>query len=174
MEIVNAILIFLALVLMWGALNLERSPVARVEVDQSSQLNDSMNFLQKLRTKSPKEEIQARRIRAFQANLAQITDENPELLGSTESILNEKEQINSAHLTSLINKIEALGLAKTQELESHERNVELHDNNITMIEKDLLQLVELIAQVQQQSAASAETIHDISNSIEKVKTVVGY
>lgn len=174
MEIVNAVLIFMALVLMWGALNLDRSPAARVEVDQSSQLNDSMTFLQKIRTKSPREEIQSRRIRAFQENLAHITHENPELLKSTESSLSEREQGNSDQLTSLLEKTEALGSARSQERQSEEMNAEQQQQDITLIENNLLELVGLIAQIQDESTASSETIQDLSNSIEKVKTVVGY
>ena len=92
MEIVNAILIFLALVLMWGALNLDRAPTARVEIDQSSQLNDSMTFLQKLRTKSPSEIVQSKRVKAYQANLLKMAEENPDLLNGAEELLEEREE----------------------------------------------------------------------------------
>ena len=57
MQIINAILLFLAILLMWSTLNLERSTanIARPG-DQSSQLADSMEFLRKIKNKSPKEE----------------------------------------------------------------------------------------------------------------------
>lgn len=174
MEIVNAVLIFMALVLMWGALNLDRSPVARVETDQSSQLNDSMTFLQKLRSKSPREEIQSRRIRAFQANLAQITDENPELLKGTDAMLTEREMGNNNNLVSLIQSTEELEAARIFDLQVQQKNAEQQQQDIVSIEGDLAALVGLIAQVQQEAAASSQTIEDLSNSIEKVKTVVGY
>ena len=45
MEIVNAVLLMCALILVWGAINLERPAAQRVEVNQSDQLNDSINFL---------------------------------------------------------------------------------------------------------------------------------
>ena len=174
MEIVNAVLIFMALVLMWGALNLDRSPMARVEVDTNSQLNDSMTFLQKLRSKSPKEEIQTRRIRAFQANLAQITDENPELLAGTESMLTSREEGNSIQLNSLISNTEAMGVARLEEIKVEDERYGQQRQAITAIENDLLELVGAISQVQQESAASSQTIEELSSSIEKVRVVVGY
>ena len=174
MEIVNAVLIFMALVLMWGALNLDRSPMARVEVDQSSQLNDSMTFLQKLRSKSPKEEIQTRRIRAFQANLAQITDENPELLVGTESMIANREEENGIQLNSLISSAEAMGVARLEEIKVQEENNGQRRQDIAAIEDDLLELVNAITQVQQEGMASSQTIEELSTSIEKVRVVVGY
>jgi len=174
MEIVNAVLIFMALVLMWGALNLDRSPMARVEVDQSSQLNDSMTFLQKLRSKSPKEEIQTRRIRAFQANLAQITDENPELLLDTESMMADREEENGIQLNSLISNAEAMGVARLEEIKVQEEKNGQQRQDIVAIEKDLLELVSAISQVQQEGMASSQTIEELSTSIEKVRVVVGY
>lgn len=174
MEIVNAVLIFVALVLMWGALNLDRSPMARVEVDQSSQLNDSMTFLQKLRSKSPKEEIQTRRIRAFQANLAQITDENPELLVGTESMIANREEENGIQLNSLISSAEAMGVARLEEIKMQEENNGQRRQDIAAIEDDLLELVNAITQVQQEGMASSQTIEELSTSIEKVRVVVGY
>ena len=174
MEIVNAVLIFVALVLMWGALNLDRSPMARVEVDQSSQLNDSMTFLQKLRSKSPKEEIQTRRIRAFQANLAQITDENPKLLVGTESMIANREEENGIQLNSLISSAEAMGVARLEEIKVQEENNGQRRQDIAAIEDDLLELVNAITQVQQEGMASSQTIEELSTSIEKVRVVVGY
>lgn len=174
MEIVNAVLIFVALALMWGALNLDRSPMARVEVDQSSQLNDSMTFLQKLRSKSPKEEIQTRRIRAFQANLAQITDENPELLVGTESMIADREEENGIQLNSLISSAEAMGVARLEEIKMQEENNGQRRQDIAAVEDDLLELVSTISQIQQESMASSQTIEELSTSIEKVRVVVGY
>mgnify|MGYP004487258851 FL=1 len=174
MEIINAVLIFMALVLMWGALNLDRSPAARVEVDQSSQLNDSMTFLQKLRNKSPKEEVQSRRIRAFQANLAQISDENPQLLENTEAILGGRDEDNSKFLDSLIQSTENLGTFRLEERQNQETAATHQQEDARSIEEDLIELVGMIVQVQQDVAASSDTIEGISNSVEKVKTVVGY
>ena len=44
MEIINGILLLLALALVWGAVNLERPAVSKVEINQSDQMNESMNF----------------------------------------------------------------------------------------------------------------------------------
>ena len=49
MEIINGILLLLALALVWGAVNLERPAVSKVEINQSDQMNESMNFLKRLK-----------------------------------------------------------------------------------------------------------------------------
>ena len=45
----NVILIVLAILLLWGAINLDRTSQRRVVEDQSAQLNDSIEILRKLR-----------------------------------------------------------------------------------------------------------------------------
>ena len=50
----NIILILLAILLLWGAINLDRTSQRRVVEDQSAQLNDSIEILRKLKGKSKK------------------------------------------------------------------------------------------------------------------------
>jgi|GEM_PF-1499407 len=85
MQIINAILLFLAILLMWSTLNLERSTnnIAKPG-DQSSQLNDSMEFLRKLKNKSPKEESQSKRIEAYKKIAEESLKDNPESIDRVE------------------------------------------------------------------------------------------
>ena len=55
MEIINGILLILALAFVWGAVNLERPAVSKVEINQSDQMNESMNFLKRLKKPSARE-----------------------------------------------------------------------------------------------------------------------
>ena len=63
MEIINGILLILS-AFVWGAVNLERPAVSKVEINQSDQMNESMNFLKRLKT-SAGEESQSRRLNAY-------------------------------------------------------------------------------------------------------------
>ena len=56
MEMINAVFLMVALVLVWGAINLERPATHRVEVNQTDQLNESIKFLQRLKSTSAKEQ----------------------------------------------------------------------------------------------------------------------
>ena len=49
MNMGNLILIVLAILLLWGAINLDRTSQRRVVEDQSAQLNDSIEILRKSR-----------------------------------------------------------------------------------------------------------------------------
>ena len=60
MEIINGILLLLALALVWGAVNLERPAVSKVEINQSDQMNESMNFLKRLKRPSAREDSQSK------------------------------------------------------------------------------------------------------------------
>lgn len=174
MEIVNAILIFLALMLMWGALNLERAPAARVEVDQSSQLNDSMTFLQKLRTKSPNEVVQSKRVKAYQANLLKMADENPGLLDGAEELLVEREEESKKMILNMINDARRVREVKAEEQSATAELIANQRADANLIETNLIQLIEMIALVNQESSATSETIAQISEDVGKVKAIVGY
>ncbi len=174
MEIVNAILIFLALVLMWGALNLDRAPAARVEIDQSSQLNDSMTFLQKLRTKSPNEIVQSKRVKAYQANLLRMADENPNLLDGAENLLDEREEETKKMILNMINAARRVREAKAEEQGAMAELIANQRADANLIETNLIQLIEMIALVQEESSSTSETIARVSEDVGKVKAIVGY
>ena len=84
MEIVNAVLLMCALILVWGAINLERPGAQRVELNQSDQLNDSINFLKKLKKPSAKEQSQDRRAQAFKSHVDSVSEEIPSTMDSIE------------------------------------------------------------------------------------------
>ena len=63
MEIVNAVLLILALTFVWGAVNLERPSASRVEINQTDQFNESVKFLQRLKKPSAKEDSYDREIK---------------------------------------------------------------------------------------------------------------
>ena len=89
MEIINAVLLMAALILVWGAVNLDRPATHRVELNQSDQLNESIKFLQRLKSPSAKEQSFNRRLQAYKSTVDSVVTEIPstvEVLASCDII----------------------------------------------------------------------------------------
>ena len=103
MNMGNVILIVLAILLLWGAINLDRTSQRRVVEDQSAQLNDSIEILRKLKSKSPSESSNNRRIAAYSETVNRAVKENPEYLGKIEKDFDAGASSNSVDIEKLIN-----------------------------------------------------------------------
>ena len=103
MNMSNVILIVLAILLLWGAINLDRTSQRRVVEDQSAQLNDSIEILRKLKGKSPSEASNNRRIAAYSETVNRAAKENPEFLGKIEKDFEAGASSNSVDIEKLIN-----------------------------------------------------------------------
>ena len=103
MNMSNVILIVLAILLLWGAINLDRTSQRRVVEDQSAQLNDSIEILRKLKSKSPSESSNNRRIAAYSETVNRAAKENPEFLGKIEKDFDAGASSNSVDIEKLIN-----------------------------------------------------------------------
>ncbi len=99
----NVILIVLAILLLWGAINLDRTSQRRVVEDQSAQLNDSIEILRKIKGKSPSEASNNRRIAAYSETVNRAAKENPEFLGKIEKDFDAGASSNSVDIEKLIN-----------------------------------------------------------------------
>ncbi len=102
MNMSNVILIVLAILLLWGAINLDRTSQRRVVEDQSAQLNDSIEILRKLKGKSPSEASNNRRIAAYSETVNRAAKENPEYLGKIEKDFDAGASSNSVDIDKLI------------------------------------------------------------------------
>ena len=103
MEIINGILLILALAFVWGAVNLERPAVSKVEINQSDQMNESMNFLKRLKKPSAREESQSRRLNAYKSTMDNIISEIPDTMQKIEESYEGICQGNNRKLRQLIN-----------------------------------------------------------------------
>ena len=103
MNMSNVILIVLAILLLWGAINLDRTTQRRVVEDQSAQLNDSIEILRKLKGKSPSEASNNRRIAAYSETVNRAAKENPEYHGKIEKDFEAGASSNSVDIEKLIN-----------------------------------------------------------------------
>ena len=103
MNMSNVILIVLAILLLWGAINLDRTSQRRVVEDQSAQLNDTIEILRKIKGKSPSEASNNRRIAAYSETVNRAAKENPEFLGKIEKDFDAGASSNSVDIEKLIN-----------------------------------------------------------------------
>ena len=103
MNMSNVILIVLAILLLWGAINLDRTSQRRVVEDQSAQLNDTIEILRKIKGKSPSEANNNRRIAAYSETVNRAAKENPEYLGKIEKDFDAGASSNSVDIEKLIN-----------------------------------------------------------------------
>ena len=103
MNMSNVILIVLAILLLWGAINLDRKSQRRVVEDQSAQLNDTIEILRKIKGKSPSEASNNRRIAAYSETVNRAAKENPEYLGKIEKDFDAGASSNSVDIEKLIN-----------------------------------------------------------------------
>ena len=103
MNMSNVILIVLAILLLWGAINLDRTSQRRVVEDQSAQLNDTIEILRKIKGKSPSEASNNRRIAAYSETVNRAAKENPEYLGKIEKDFDAGASSNSVDIEKLIN-----------------------------------------------------------------------
>ena len=103
MNLSNVILIIAAIILLWGAINLDRTSQRRVIEDQSSQLNDSMEILNRLKGKSPEEKSKSRRVDEYSKIVNKAVEENPEHIEQIEANFVAGTSSNNANLESLLN-----------------------------------------------------------------------
>lgn len=103
MNMSNVVLIVLAILLLWGAINLDRTSQRRVVEDQSAQLNDTIEILRKIKGKSPSEASNNRRIEAYSETVNRAAKENPEYLGKIEKDFDAGASSNSVDIEKLIN-----------------------------------------------------------------------
>ena len=130
MNLSNVILIIAAILLLWGAINLDRTSQRRVIEDQSSQLNDSMEILNRLKGKSPEEKSKSRRVDEYSKIVNKAVEENPEHIEQIEANFVAGTSSSNANLESLLNStnqisanLEEIGVKSTdskakQEIES--------------------------------------------------------
>jgi len=168
MNMSNVILIILAILLLWGAINLDRTSQRRVVEDQSAQLNDSIEILRKLKAKSPNEESQTRRIDAYSETVNRAAKENPQFLVKIEKDFEAGSSSNSADLEKLIDttaeiaesldglKVKAAEAKSKQEIDSR------------FVAENLTRLVQSINAVETSSQEFSQNSAVLSQNIAEV------
>ena len=136
----NLILIVLAILLLWGAINLDRTSQRRVVEDQNAQFNDSIEILRKLKGKTPSEESNNRRIAAYSETVNRAAKENPEHLGKIEKDFDAGASSNSADIENLIDStnqiaenLESIQTKATENKAKQELDSRLVAENLTKL-----------------------------------------
>lgn len=174
MQIINAMLLFLAILLIWSTLNLERSSKLSTPVDQSSQLNDSMEFLRKLKNKSAKEESQTKRINAYQSTVEESLQDNPQTIDRVQSdfIQRSKQSEQQIHglSTSSQNLAEKLEKIRVSIMESKsQEDIEFNETS-SLLREMMIVIGQLETTTKQLETKSIE----LNNQISEVKSGVVY
>lgn len=174
MEIVNAVLLILALTFVWGAVNLERPSASRVEINQTDQFNESVKFLQRLKKPSAKEDSYDRRINAYKSTMDSIISEIPDTVQQME----ESYEHNNKNATQKIGQLNSLVGSITTILEGN--NDTQQQSFLTAIEKlnqlssQINNLKTTIRPIDEQLNQNQDLLNDLSADTEKVKQSVGF
>ena len=174
MEIVNAVLLILALTFVWGAVNLERPSTSRVEINQTDQFNESVQFLQRLKKPSAKEDSYNRRINAYKSTMDSIISEIPDTVQQMEDSYDH----NNKTATQKIGQLNSLVGSITTRLEGN--NDTQQQNFLTAIEKlnqlssQINNLKTTISPIDEQLNQNQDLLNNLSADTEKVKQSVGF
>lgn len=174
MEIVNAVLLILALTFVWGAVNLERPSASRVEINQTDQFNESVKFLQRLKKPSAKEDSYDRRINAYKSTMDSIISEIPDTVQQMEDSYDH----NNKNATQKIGQLNSLVSSITTRLEGN--NDTQQQNFLNAIEKlnqlssQINNLKTTIIPIDEQLNQNQDLLNNLSADTEKVKQSVGF
>ena len=174
MEIVNAVLLILALTFVWGAVNLERPSASRVEINQTDQFNESVKFLQRLKKPSAKEDSYDRRINAYKSTMDSIISEIPDTVQQMEDSYDH----NNKNATQKIGQLNSLVSSITTRLEGS--NDAQQQTFLTAIEKlnqlssQINNLKTTIIPIDEQLNQNQDLLNNLSADTEKVKQSVGF
>ena len=168
MNMSNVILIVLAILLLWGAINLDRTSQRRVVEDQSAQLNDSIEILRKIKGKSPSESSNNRRIAAYTETVNRAAKENPEYLGKIEKDFDAGASSNSVDIEKLISSTseiaENLDSIQTKAQEAKVK----HELDSKFVVENLTRLVHSINAVEASSQEFSRNSAVLSQNIAEV------
>tara|TARA_B100000674_G_C37333000_1_gene686154 strand:+ start:65 stop:586 length:522 start_codon:yes stop_codon:yes gene_type:complete len=166
----NVLLIVLAILLLWGAINLDRTSQRRVVEDQSSQLNDTMEFLRKVKGREPKDASNSRRIDAYAETVNRAIKENPEHLKQIEKYFEEGTSSNSNQIDKIIQSTDKITSnlddikAKTAEVKTKQAvDSQLVVENLTKLVQSI-NAVEIASQeFSQNSAVLSQNIAEVNH-----------
>ncbi len=172
MNMSNLLLIVLAILLLWGAINLDRSSQIRVVDEQNSQLNDSIEFLRKLKGKSAGEESDSRRIDAYRETVNKAANQNPEFLNQIENDFKQGSDSNDSaigniisstgNINSTLKEIEAV----SQEINmKNELEAKIAIDNLTKLYQSIQNVQISSGEFSKQSAVLAQNIAEVKEHL---------
>ena len=168
MNVGNVLLIGLAILLLWGAINLDRTSQRRVVEDQSSQLNDTMEFLRKVKGREPKDESNSRRINAYTETVNRAIKENPEYLRQIEKDFEDGTSSNSNQIEKIIESTDKI-TSNLDEIQSKTAEVKAKQAvDSQRVVENLTKLVQSINAVETASQEFSQNSAVLSQNIAEV------
>ena len=173
MNVSNVVLIILAILLLWGAINLDRtSSQRRVVEEQNSTLNDSIEFLRKLNRKSAREQSHGRRIDAYRETVTKAVNDNPENLNQIEMNFESGTGANNSAIGNLINSTEVIN-SNLKEIEKkssettmkNELEAKLAVENLTKLYQSIQGVQISSSEFNKQSAVLAQNIAEVKEHL---------
>ena len=174
MEIINGILLILALAFVWGAVNLERPAVSKVEINQSDQMNESMNFLKRLKKPSAREESQSRRLNAYKSTMDNIISEIPDTMQKIEESYEGICQGNNRKLRQLDQLVKSMSSTVEGTNTKLQHDTQKSFSEITDLSTKINDLNSAIAPLEQKLLQNQNSLNELANDTQKVKESVGF
>tara|TARA_B100000963_G_C22609839_1_gene664342 strand:+ start:1740 stop:2264 length:525 start_codon:yes stop_codon:yes gene_type:complete len=174
MEIINGILLILALAFVWGAVNLERPAVSKVEINQSDQMNESMNFLKRLKKPSAREESQSRRLNAYKSTMDNIISEIPDTMQKIEKSYEGICQGNNRKLRQLDQLVKSMSNTVEDTNAKLQYDTQKSFTEITDLSNKINDLNNAIAPLEQKLLQNQTSLNELTNDTQKVKESVGF
>ena len=174
MEIINGILLILALAFVWGAVNLERPAVSKVEINQSDQMNESMNFLKRLKKPSAREESQSRRLNAYKSTMDNIISEIPDTMQKIEESYEGICQGNNRKLRQLDQLVKSMSNTVEDTNAKLQYDTQKSFTEITDLSTKISDLNNAIAPLEQKILQNQNSLNELTNDTQKVKESVGF
>ena len=174
MEIINGILLILARAFVWGAVNLERPAVSKVEINQSDQMNESMNFLKRLKKPSAREESQSRRLNAYKSTMDNIISEIPDTMQKIEESYKGICQGNNRKLRQLDQLVKSMSSTVEGTNTKLQHDMQKSFSEITDLSTKINDLNSAIAPLEQKLLQNQTSLNELANDTQKVKESVGF
>lgn len=174
MEIVNGILLILALSFVWAAVNLERPAASRVEINQSDQLNESMNFLKRLKKPSAKEESYSRRLSAYKSTMDNIISEIPETMQQIEDSYERNCHGSNRKVRQLDHLVNKITTTVQDSNKKHDNDQQQAIRKLTELSSKISELNNSISPLEGKVNQNRESLELLTNDARKVKESVGF
>ena len=174
MEMINAVFLMIALVLVWGAINLERPATHRVEINQSDQLNESIKFLQRLKSTSAKEQSFNRRHQAYKVQLDSVVNEIPSTVESIQAS-HEQNHLVQRRKTKQLQQL-ATGISSNveQSIQIQQTSTSQSMDELLVLKDKISALHSTIPQLKNHLEQSSKALEQLNRDTEMVKDSVGY
>jgi CII-binding regulator of phage lambda lysogenization HflD len=174
MEMINAVFLMVALVLVWGAINLERPSTHRVEVNQTDQLNESIKFLQRLKSTSAKEQSFNRRHQAYKIQLDSVVNEIPSTVEAIQASHEQNHLVHRRKAKQLQQLATGISSNVEQSIHSQQTSTSQSMDELLVLKEQISALHSTIPQLKNRLEQSSKALEQLNRDTEMVKDSVGY